>query len=121
MDPDKKSPRVTHLSWGRLEVDGQTFKDAKLYPGGAREWDWRETGTQHVPGIQPADVVVERGARTIVLSRGVHKRLQVCPETLKLLDENGITAYVLQTEEAVSKYNELIETEPVAALIHSTC
>ncbi len=124
MDSDKKSPRITHFSWGRLEVDGAwSFKDAKLYPGGAREWDWRETGTMHVPGIQPADVeeLVERGARTVVLSRGVHRRLQVCLETLKLLDQNGITAYVLQTEEAVSKYNELIETEPVAALIHSTC
>jgi hypothetical protein len=31
-------------------------KDFKLYPGGGREWDWTETNTGHVPGIQPADV-----------------------------------------------------------------
>ena len=31
-------------------------KDFKLYPGGGRKWDWTETGTQHQPGIQPADV-----------------------------------------------------------------
>ena len=41
-----KSPRITHLSWGNveIEIDGrrQRFKDAKLFPG-AREWDWRET------------------------------------------------------------------------------
>ncbi len=48
-----RSPKITHLSWGRLEVEGQDgpFKDAKLYPGGAREWDWNETGTSHEPGI----------------------------------------------------------------------
>ena len=54
------SPRITHLSWGRLEVEGReaAFKDAKLFPGGARTWDWNETGTRHMPGIQPADVEV---------------------------------------------------------------
>ncbi len=41
----------------RLEVEGrQTFKDAKIFPGGPRGWDWRETGTSHVPGIQCAAV-----------------------------------------------------------------
>jgi len=68
------SQRISLLSWGRIEVEGYPpFKDAKIFPGGAREWDWRETGTRHVPGIQPADVqeLIERGARTVVLSKGV--------------------------------------------------
>src|ERR671917_181067 len=76
MDQEARSPRVTHLSWGRLEVEGvdAPFKDAKLFPGGARAWDWREPGTSHEPGIQPADVeeLLERGATTVVLSKGVH-------------------------------------------------
>jgi hypothetical protein len=49
-----------------MEVEGHPpFKDAKVFPGGAREWDWRETGTRHVPGIQPADVqeLIEHGAK----------------------------------------------------------
>ena len=42
---------------GRLVVDDRTsFRDAKLFPGGSRKWDWNETGTHHTPGIQPADV-----------------------------------------------------------------
>ena len=41
-----RSPRVVVLAWGKIEVEGAgTFRDAKLFPGGAREWDWRETGT----------------------------------------------------------------------------
>ena len=53
-----KSPRISHLSWGHVEVEGHPpFKDTKVFPPArAREWDWRETGTHHVPGIQPADV-----------------------------------------------------------------
>ena len=55
---EKHSPRINHVSWGQLDVEGrpELYRDAKLFPGGSREWDWRETGTEHVPGIQPADV-----------------------------------------------------------------
>jgi hypothetical protein len=124
MNEPKPSPRITHFSWGKVEVDGRlTFRDAKLFPGGAREWDWRETGTHHRPGIQPADVneLLEEGARVIVLSRGVMKQLLVCRETLQLLADRGITVHVLQTEEAVQLYNELRKREAVGGLFHSTC
>lgn len=119
------SPRITHLAWGRIEVAGAEtpFKDAKLFPGGAREWDWRETGTRHVPGIQPMDVeeLLAHGARVVVLSQGIHERLRVAPETLRMLERRDVPAHVLQTEEAVRVYNELREEEPVGGLFHSTC
>jgi hypothetical protein len=119
-----KSPRITRLSWGHLEVEGHPpFRDAKVFPGGAREWDWRETGTHHEPGIQPADVqeLVEYGAKAVVLSKGIWERLKVCPETLEVLAKNGIEVEVLQTEAAVKRFNELRETVPVGGLFHSTC
>jgi hypothetical protein len=122
-----KSPRITHLSWGHVEIETearhQRFKDVKLFPGGAREWDWRETGTRHVPGIQPADVgeLLDHGAEVIVLSKGILKRLQVCPETLEVLQGKQIFVHVLQTEEARRLYNKLREEQPVGALLHSTC
>lgn len=120
------SPRITHISWGCLEIEGreQPFKDAKLYPGGARAWDWNETGTSHTPGIQPADVeeLLEHGAEVIVLSRGMNERLKVKPETLQLLADRNVKAHVLQTEKAVERYNELQAAEtPVGGLFHSTC
>jgi hypothetical protein len=125
MDQETRSPRVTHLSWGRLEVEGADcpFKDAKLFPGGARAWDWRETGTNHEPGIQPADVeeLLEHGATAVVLSKGFDERLRVTRDALRMLEDRGVSAHVRQTEEAIRLYNELVETERVGALIHSTC
>lgn len=119
------SPRVIHFSWGRVEVDGfdTPFKDVKLYPGGARAWNWNETGTRHQPGIQPSDVqeVLDHGATVIILTKGVDEQLHVMPETLDLLHECGIDVHVLQSEEAVVKYNALRETRAVGAVIHSTC
>ena len=119
-----KSPRILRLSWGHIEVEGhRPFKDAKVFPGGAREWDWRDTGTRHVPGIQPADVreLIEHGAKAVVLSKGIWERLKVCPETLEVLAENGIQVEVLQTEVAVDRFNKLREAVPVGGLFHSTC
>jgi hypothetical protein len=119
------APKITHISWGRMEVEGheKPFRDAKLYPGGGREWDWSETGTEHVPGIQPTDVeeLIEKGANAVILSKGMYERLQVCPETLQLLKDRNISTYVLQTEEAVRLYNKLRNDRSVGGLFHTTC
>lgn len=125
MEQKTRSPRITHLSWGRLEVENRDtpFKDAKLFPGGAREWDWNETGTRHLPGIQSTDVeeLLKHGATVVILSKGINERLQVCPETRQMLKDRRIPVHILQTEEAVRLYNELREKELVGGLFHSTC
>ncbi|MFQ5604045.1 MAG: Mth938-like domain-containing protein [bacterium] len=125
MQSKPNSPRIVQLSWGRMKIEGQNeiFKDAKLYPGGAREWDWRETGTRHIPGIQPADVheLLQHGAKVIVLSKGMDEQLQVPPETLNYLRDCKVQVHIHQTEEAVRLYNELCQTALVGGLFHSTC
>jgi len=119
------SPRIKDVSWGRLEIEGrdEPYKDAKLFPGGSREWNWRETGTNHEPGIQPADVqeLLDHGATVVVLSRGMKECLQVPHETLDFLKKQQISAHVLPTAEAVKLYNQLAEKEPVGGLFHTTC
>ena len=117
-------PRVARLSWGRIElVDGRSFRDVKLSPGGARAWDWSETGTHHLPGIQVADVaeLVDHGAELVILSRGVWKRLRTQQATLDWLAERGIDAELLPTKEAVARYHALLDERRVGALLHSTC
>jgi hypothetical protein len=125
MNQEMQPPRILEVSWGRIRVDGLGFgKDFKLYPGGGREWDWAETGTTHVPGIQPADVeeLLAHGATIVVLSQGMDKRLQVDPDTYEYLERHSVTARTAQTSEAVKIYNELTaESVPAAGLFHSTC
>lgn len=121
----RRSPRIAELSWGRLRVEGERriFKDAKLFPGGACEWDWSETGTRHRPGIQPLDVeeLVREGARVVILSSGMLHRLAVCPETLRELERLKIPYHLLETRRAVELYNRLCEDQAVGGLFHTTC
>ena len=120
-----RSPRITQVWWGRLEVEGESepYKDAKLFPGGSREWNWRETQTTHKPGIQIADVkeLLDHGAKVVVLSRGMAECLHVPSETLDFLKECQIPVHVLPTQHAVPLYNKLAQTEPVGGLFHTTC
>src|SRR5512138_1901964 len=106
-----------------MEVAGLGVgKDFKLYPGGGREWDWSETGTRHVPGIQPGDVfeLLDSGSQVIVLTRGMDLVLRTCPETLALLRDRQIPVHVEETRAAVALYNKLAEDAPVGGLFHST-
>jgi len=118
------SPKITNLSWGRIEVENHgIFKDVKLYPDGAKEWNWGETGANHSPGIQYSDVqeLIDNKAEVIILSKGVLGRLQVSKDLVTRLESEGYKVYILKTKRAVKLYNDLAESQMVGALIHTTC
>ena len=122
--PASCSPAITHLSWGRIEAEGlPAGKDYKLYPGGGRAWDWRETGTRHVPGIQIADVLelLDHGSEVVILSRGMHLALQTKPDTIEYLASKGVEVHICETKAAAALYAELRTTRRVGTLLHSTC
>jgi hypothetical protein len=125
MTEHRNSPPIEHLAWGVMQVSGLgAGKDVKLWPGGGRAWDWRETSTQHVPGIQIADIaeLIDHDAEVIVLSRGMQLVLQTAPKTIDLLQKHGMKYHVLETREAAKLYNELAgQGVAVGGLFHSTC
>ncbi len=119
------SPKILAFQWGSMNIENLgTGRDMKLWPGGGRPWDWGETGTQHTPGIQIADIeeLLDHGSQIIVLTQGVNGRLQVCPETLTYLKEQGADAVVVTTTEGIERYNAYVETgKRVGGVFHSTC
>lgn len=124
MEEKLHSPKIIQLDWGLIEVEGfGTFKDVKIFPGGARRWKWTETGTEHSPGVQFTDVeeLLDHGADVVVLTTGVYGRLKVQDATLKELSERGISVHVLKTKEAKQLYNQLCEDQAVGGLFHTTC
>jgi hypothetical protein len=105
------------------DASGRVFKDARLYPGGAEDWDWRKTGTRHEPGIQVADIedLLALRPALVILTRGVNLVLQVPERTLAWVRAAGSDVVALQSEEAVAEYNRRARRERVVALVHSTC
>ena len=111
--------------WGFVEVEGLgRMRDAKLWPGGGRAWDWNETGTHHQPGIQPADVseLLDHRPDVLILSRGRQLRLETAPDTFALLEPGHVEVIQAETGEAIARYNRLAaDGAAVAALLHTTC
>lgn len=120
------SPEITSLSWGHMKVKGcaSNYKDCKVWPGGSRAWDWRETGTDHSPGVQPADLeeVLRKGVDLLVIGRGMSEALKVPSATVDFVKQKGVDVRVLQTEKAVAEYNKLVgQGAKVGGVFHSTC
>jgi hypothetical protein len=116
---------VHHHAWGTIEVEGVgELRDGKLWPGGARGWDWNETGTQHRPGVQAADLIelLEHDPDVVVLSRGRQLRLEASPAALSLLEEHEVAVVRDETSAAIDEYNRLVADGcRVAGLFHTTC
>ncbi len=125
MNSKNKSLKILSVSWGAMEIETLgSGKDFKLWPGGGRAWNWQETGTEHSPGIQIADVqeLLENGCQIIVLTKGKYSRLKTKKETLAFLEENGVKTIIEETTKAVKIYNNYVEQHAmVGGLFHSTC
>jgi len=127
--------QATHTStacgWGKLIVYvnnvPQEFKDAKVWVGikdaQAKEWDWRATGTRHVPGIQPSDLdeFIDQ-VDEVILTRGVELVLQVPQETIEYVKSKGKVCHVGETPDMIELFNKLVDQgKKVGGVFHSTC
>lgn len=120
---------ITNSKWGSITVDNTTFRDVVITPNGCREWDWNHIyggSMHHNPGIRTEDLdmlIIPCNPDAVVLSRGRDLILQVNPILETYLVTKGVKhVYILETSQAIIKYNELVRSGVrAAALIHTTC
>ena len=125
------APEISHLQWGQMTIKENdrltTYKDCRICPTGSENWNWKLTGTRHIPGIQFADLsdLLKKYPETkiIILSQGMEDQLETHPETLATLKTQypQINVKVLNTRKAVNYYNQYRKTHPIIGLFHSTC
>lgn len=121
------APIIKHLEWGKMIIsqDGRDYQynDCKLWPEKSKEWNWKETGTHHVPGIQIADLqeFIDK-VDVVILSQGMDLILQVPQQTIDYVKNKGKECHVGQTKDMADLYNKLVkEGKKVGGLFHSTC
>jgi len=113
------------ISWGVVQINGQTFKDVMLAPGICKEWDWRASGTSHSKGPQKQDIdlLVATGELDyFILTRGMDFKLSISGSILEYVMLKVPNVIICGSEDVMDHYNDLVaKGERVAALIHSTC
>jgi len=119
---------ITHISWGEIEISlgakKLQFKDCKVWPEDAKEWDWNLTGTHHRPGIQPADIqeILDQEVEAMILSKGMLRMLHTSKETIELLDSLKLKYHIEETKKAANLFNELTrQGVRTGGIFHSTC
>ncbi len=110
---------IEEYSFGRIVVDGKTYKnDIKIIGGKVRpEW-WRKEGHKLFL-VDMEDAFVAK-PKTIVVGCGHDGVMQVQQEVRDYCKGKGIELIELWTGEAVKKYNELAGPG-VIGLFHLTC
>ncbi len=127
-DPTAKDLAFVTASWGRVIVGSKSYAyDVRISPGrGVEEWNWRECGTHHDPGITVRALAEDDGLRSssslYILSTGFHSVLRATRECRDRLTARGIPYLVLDTKSAVEEYNKcLVQGKHVALLLHCRC
>ena len=111
--------RIDHYEFGRIMIDGrQETKDLIILPDRVvRNW-WRQDG--HALVLDDLAEVLEELPSRLVVGTGAAGRMRPDPDTIRQLQERGVTVEALPTGQAVRRFGELDPARTAAAL-HLTC
>jgi len=114
------TPRIESYSLGEITIGGQAYtSDLIILPSGVQPRWWRKTG--HRLDRDDLQEVVTAKPSVLVIGTGNLGRMRVPQGVRDYLAEHDIRAVVEHTAEACQRYNELAQTEQVAAALHLTC
>ncbi len=113
--------RIEDYAYGRIVVDGrEEHRDLLLTRSGLHPNWWRREG--HSLCLEDLDQVFADTPATLVLGTGTTGRMQPPADVLDQVRARGIDVEVMQTDDAVRRYNELVGLDvDVAAALHLTC
>jgi len=110
--------RIDDYEFGRI-VDGrQETNDLIVLPGRVVPNWWRQEG--HALVLDDLVEVLDELPPHLVVGTGADGRMRPDPDTLRQLEERGVTVEALPTGQAVRRFAELDPAHAAAAL-HLTC
>jgi hypothetical protein len=107
--------------FGHIVIDDATYDSDVIIAGGAvrPNW-WRKQG--HLLSSEDLEAVIEAKPSVLVIGCGASAMMKVPEEVRQALSAHGIECEVLDTREAVQRFNKLsAEGANVAAALHLTC
>jgi hypothetical protein len=111
--------RIDHYEFGRIVIDGrEETRDLIILPDRVvRNW-WRQDG--HTLVVDDLSEILDELPSHLVVGTGANGRMQPDPDTIRQLQDRGVTVEALPTSQAVRRFGELDPANTAAAL-HLTC
>ncbi len=111
---------IDSYSFGKVCISGIAYdSDVLILPGEIRRGWRRQQGHRLVP--EDLAAALDAKVKCIVVGTGNLGMMKVPQHTLDTLTEQGIQVEVCRTSEACRRYNELANSQPVAAALHLAC
>jgi len=112
--------RITHYSFGRITVDGQTYtSDIIIFPDHIKSSWWRLEG--HLLQVPDLKEVIDTRPGVLIIGTGYYGTMRVPEETLEHLRSLGIEVHVHDSRKAVELFNKISPIKNVVAALHLTC
>ncbi len=110
---------IDSYSFGSIMIDGEEYKDVKIYDGKVILW---RSIKRHAVTVDDLVEIVETEPEVLVIGTGYSSQVEVDQEAEEFLRENNIDYVIENTNEAYKSYNGFVEEgKDVAAILHSTC
>ncbi|RLG21384.1 hypothetical protein DRN74_02365 [Candidatus Micrarchaeota archaeon] len=78
-------------------------------------------GDSHIVGREELEKILDDDTEAIVIGSGQFGVLKLNEEAVNFLRSKNIDFYVMETPEAIKKYNHIFKEKKTMALIHVTC
>ncbi len=115
------APRIEEYEFGRVKIDGVTYRrDLIVCADGVRE-DWRRLAGH---GLAPEDLALvldEVGPTIVIIGSGSSGALTVSESTRSWIANRKVELIVLPTKNACEQYNQMASAGKVVAGLHLTC
>ncbi len=106
--------------FGEIIVDGHSYKkDLIVFPDHVAPQWWREKG--HSLSLPDLEEIFIDSPDLLIIGSGAYGRMKVPVHTQEQIRAKGLIIQILKTKEACQTYNDLCDTQRVAAALHLTC
>ncbi len=113
--------KINKTWFGGVEIDGKRYRDVLIIGDeivDRGKWGYFDT---HTISERELEELLRGDPEVIIIGSGQSGVLEVPTEVEEKIKNKGIELIVLETPEAIEKYNELSKKKKVNALIHTTC
>jgi hypothetical protein len=111
--------KIDSTSFGQVVINGQSFGDVLIVGGEIKPR--RRIGSSHRIGLSEVEALLSQAPDVILIGTGQSGVLKVDSISKQRITASGAELIILPTPAAINKFNELVKTKRVNALIHTTC
>jgi hypothetical protein len=111
---------IDSYEFGAVTIDGRSYRtDLLIWPGRLKHDWWRQEA--HLLQLPDVAEALAAAPRVLVVGTGAYGRMELDPELVSYLREEGIELVARPTGEACQRLNELEGKGLLAAALHLTC